>query len=337
MEKRNYFHKNVGRLKYDNTINVHNGLISALKTQIPSGENPANMLKDLLSISKEGAYRRLRGEIQLTLEEAIILAKKLEISIDNLIETNGEDKKTFHIYLFEKDSYTEEYHKMLIDIMNSYLYIKSDPECYNYYVGKIFPLILYFKYKEFSKFAFFKWIYLVRGNIKYTTFADLNVTPELENLRQPFMDAAMEIPTTYILNDDMFTSIAKDLKYYYTIKLLTKEDTEILKEQILMLIDDMEEIAVKGMYKTGAKVSIYVTESYFDITYTHIKGNGIEACGIGIYGLNFLSCMNKQIVNNHKTWIESLIKYSTLISQSGESKRITFFNRQREKINNIVI
>ncbi len=309
---------------------VHEELISILRSRSQEDENPVDTLTDLFSLSREGAYRRLRGEIQLTLDEAVILAKKLEVSIDNLIEINREDKYAFHILPYTNTT-MEKYYQTMEDIAKSYIFVKNDPLSYSYIVGKVFAPTFYFKYKEFTRFTLFRWIHLVQNGTKYMSLSSVAIPPKLENLYQPFIDATTQVSTTHILNDFLFTAVAKDIDYFHMIKLLSKNDVEILKQQMLMIIDDIEDVAMRGAYKNGAKVSIYITDTYFDTSYHYIFGNGFEACGVGAYGLNFLSCQNSRVARDHKIWIESLIKYSTSITQCGEAQRLAFFNKQRGK------
>ncbi len=316
---------------------IHDGLISVLKSTLNDGENLANILTDLLLISKEGAYRRLRGEIQLTLDESINLSKKLGISIDNLIEESSGDKHSFHITPFTCHTQMDAYYQTLTEIMSFFNYIKTDPQAHTYIVGKTLSPTLQFKHKEFTKLSFFKWLNLLHIDTKYMAFSDVVIPLKFEQLFEAYISATTQVATTYILNDFIFNAINKDLFYFYTIGLLSKEDVEILKQQELLIIDELENIAANGKFNNGAPVSIYITNSYFDASYNYIKGNGFEACGIGAYGLNFLSCTDKQIIKNHKLWIDSLIKYSTYITQSGEVQRLLFFNKQRERINSIIL
>ncbi len=44
---------------------------------------------------------------------------------------------------------------------------------------------------------------------------------------------------------------------------------------------------------------------------------------------------DSEMFNSLKDWIQSLKKFSTMISESGEMQRIQFFNRQREIINTL--
>ncbi|MDR1370113.1 MAG: hypothetical protein LBJ72_08345 [Dysgonamonadaceae bacterium] len=314
---------------------VHNELILALKSQISQDANPAEVLMKLLSISKEGAYRRLRGEIQLSLDEAVILAKQLDISLDNLIEIKWDDKYAFHITPFSINPGLKEYRQTLMEIMDSYTHLIKDPNCYAYIISKLLSPILYFKYPDFSRFAIYRWIYLQQYSTKYAPLSGITVPDEIKEIHQSLPKIATQIPTTYILNDYIFTSLAKDLTYLLKIKLLTKNEVEVLKEQIIMVINDLEEIAVRGSYKDGAKVTIYIADTYFDISYHYVNGNGFEACSLEVYGLNFLSCLNPEISHNQKIWIESQIKYSTSITRCGEAQRMNFFNKQRKIINEI--
>ena len=54
--------------------NFNAALIRAIRETAPSGENLANALMDILCIGKEAVYRRLRGEVTFTFEEAGIIS-----------------------------------------------------------------------------------------------------------------------------------------------------------------------------------------------------------------------------------------------------------------------
>ena len=64
---------------------LNTSLIEAVKEKLPLKENLANLLIDTLYIGKEAIYRRLRGEVPFTLEEAALISRKLGVSLDNVI------------------------------------------------------------------------------------------------------------------------------------------------------------------------------------------------------------------------------------------------------------
>ena len=57
---------------------LNTSLIEAVKEKLPLKENLANLLIDTLYIGKEAIYRRLRGEVPFTLEEAALISRKLD-------------------------------------------------------------------------------------------------------------------------------------------------------------------------------------------------------------------------------------------------------------------
>lgn len=58
---------------------LNTSLIEAVKEKLPLKENLANLLIDTLYIGKEAIYRRLRGEVPFTLEEAALISRKLGV------------------------------------------------------------------------------------------------------------------------------------------------------------------------------------------------------------------------------------------------------------------
>ena len=64
---------------------VVNELISTMREVTPKEGNLANVLMDILCMSKEAIYRRLRGEVAFTFSEVAIIAGQLGISLDKII------------------------------------------------------------------------------------------------------------------------------------------------------------------------------------------------------------------------------------------------------------
>ena len=54
---------------------------------------------------------------------------------------------------------------------------------------------------------------------------------------------------------------------------------------------------------------------------------------IRVYAINSITTQDNEMFGDFKEWIQSLKKFSTLMSESGEMQRILFFKKQREIIN----
>lgn len=59
------------------TNDPNTNLIEAMKEKLPLKKKLADMLMDTLYIGKEAVYRRLRGEVPFTLQEAALVSRKL--------------------------------------------------------------------------------------------------------------------------------------------------------------------------------------------------------------------------------------------------------------------
>lgn len=66
---------------------VVNELISTMREVTPKEGNLANVLMDILCMSKEAIYRRLRGEVAFTFSEVAIIASQLGIRWIRLLVT----------------------------------------------------------------------------------------------------------------------------------------------------------------------------------------------------------------------------------------------------------
>ena len=58
------------------TNDPNTNLIEAMKEKLPLKGKLADMLMDTLYIGKEAVYRRLRGEVPFTLQEAALVSRK---------------------------------------------------------------------------------------------------------------------------------------------------------------------------------------------------------------------------------------------------------------------
>ena len=126
-------------------------LINILKNRTPERENTVDLLMNIIPIGKEAAYRRLRGEIPFSLEEAVTICQKLNVSLDVLAGTKLDDMYAFHSNAVFSDKPMEEYHKMMSQITRAVEYIKDSPESISYRADKTLPQEFLFRYESLSQ------------------------------------------------------------------------------------------------------------------------------------------------------------------------------------------
>jgi hypothetical protein len=75
---------------------IQTRLLDQIKKRLPAHITLADELAELLSISRDSAYRRIRGETVLSLDEAKKLYDRYGVSIDDLFSPNSNMALFYH-------------------------------------------------------------------------------------------------------------------------------------------------------------------------------------------------------------------------------------------------
>lgn len=319
-----------------NTDVLNTSLIEAMKERIPDGANLANTLMDILYIGKEAVYRRLRGEVPFTLNEASIISKKMGVSLDQIVGISFTNNAMFNLNLLHYSDPLKTYYTILNHYVEVFESLYDDPTSELSTASNMIPQTFYLQYEHLSKFRLFKWMYQNEkvNCVKY--FSELKIPDDLKRAQKTFVSTTQYIQTTYYIWDSMiFYYLVNDIKYFASIHLITDEEVIMLQEEILRMLDDLEKIASKGKFDTGKDVHIYISNINFEATYSYIETSTLQLSLLRVFAINSITSTDKEMCKNQKEWIQSLKKFSTMISESGEMQRIQFFKQQREIVENM--
>ena len=314
-----------------NTDVLNTNLIEVMKNKIPDGVNLANTLMDILYIGKEAVYRRLRGEVPFTLNEASIISKKMGVSLDQIVGISYTNNAMFDLNLLHYSEPIKTYYTIISHYLELFESLRYDLTSELSTASNMIPQTFYLKYDNLSKFRLFKWMYQNEkvNCVKY--FSELNLSDELKQAQKDFVNATQYIQTTnYIWDSMMLVNLVNDIKYFASIHLITDEEVIKLQEELLMLLDDLENIAAKGKFNTGKNVRIYISNINFEATYSYVETSNMQLSLIRVFSINSITSRDKDMCKSMKEWVQSLRKFSTMISESGEMQRIQFFKQQRE-------
>ena len=73
------------------TQTVQDYLFLRIKEILPLHDSLADVVSGILHVSSDSAYRRIRGETPLILEEAALLCKQFNLSLDQLVALKTDD------------------------------------------------------------------------------------------------------------------------------------------------------------------------------------------------------------------------------------------------------
>ena len=315
---------------------IRDNLISVIREKSPLNVNLTTYLCDTLNIGKESAYRRIRGEINFTFDEIATLSQNLNFSVDNIIGSKQGENALFNIHLLQKMDYFDIYVSKMLEYGRMFRESSEQMETKARMSIGTLPYFFYVDYMSLSKFRIYKWMnqhQKIEPNEKYVDF----VLPEkILNAHKVFHQDIQKIQSvTVIMNNNVFWSVIKDIEYFYKRGLLSDEDIQALKKDLHKLLNTIEQMATTGKNNSGSKTDLYITPIDMEASYLHFEYGAKQFSQIRIFAISAIDSFDIGLCKIQKEWIESLKRYSVLISESGEVQRFEYINKQREYIDNI--
>jgi len=314
----------------------YQGFMSALQNKISHRGTFVNTISDMLVIDKDAAYRRLRGEVNFSFSEMCIIAKHFGISLDQISTIDTIYKKPSQININRYHNPTEIDFKMFQSYVDLLKTISDEPDSFVMESGNTLPYALYYDYDYLTQYAFFKWN-LSSSYAKVLPYHEINVPDRLRRIQKEGLQYIRKFKSSLFVWDCViFQHLITNIKYYTTVKLINTEGVYNIKNDLLLFVDNLEMLTIKGKYEeTGNEVSIFISDTHFDTNYALIKSKNLSISIFKIFLLNSAISFDVEVFNETYAWIQSLQKTSTLISVCGEKIRTEFFEKQREIINTI--
>jgi hypothetical protein len=323
------------------TIQTQQVFFNLIRSKLPPYLSLAEEIAMQLDISSDSAYRRIRGEKQLSLDEVKTLCNAYTISIDQLFGLKA------GTYMFSGnlvDSLTFGFEKYLQDIIGALEKFKTIPDSHIYFYNKDIPVFHHMQFPELSSFKFFFWKRTLMGysDLAKQQFTEEQVDREASVLGARIIALYNQIPSTEIWNEENVHSTIRQIEFYRQSNVFAERSTVVkLYTQLQELLDHIEhqaEIGRKFMHdklpqSSSASYDIYINECLIGDNTIFVKGAEHQITNLNHNGLNFITSMDKNFCDYTFKNLQNIIRKSTHISQAGEKERSMFFNALRDKIN----
>lgn len=318
-----------------NPEGLHNALIYAIKSKIP-GDQIASKISDIICLGKEAVYRRLRGDVHFTFNEVALIAQKLKISLDEIIGYTDEEYMIFH---FRNIRYVDIRDKD-IRMIDSIVDLLKNVDCFTnievgYAVNRI-PSFLLYKYENLAKVITMKWLYQFDGINKMRPFHDIQVDPRQKRNNEEFALLIDRVPQSYcIIDRAVFYFLKNDLDTFMELNYIRAEDLQKVKDELLLLLDELEEIAERGAFPNGNKIDICISDTNLDALYGYIESDQFKEAFVGAFSLNCVIARDLKMFGIIKNTVHTLKHVATHISGSGVRQRVQYFREQRQVVESI--
>ncbi len=317
-------------------MEVQEIFIKKLKETVSSNVSLSEELADLLGISSDSAYRRLRNETEFTLKEVYTIAKHFNISVDSLFAFNNDFVTCNYIKLTDSAENFEKYLSSLATTLRDLAEVKNRKIIY---ASAEIPIFHSLGTDPLRAFKLFYWQRSVLNvpeyqNKKYT----LDIIPKkLVDIATEIHEAYKNVPSIEIWTDNTILTTVKQIEFYFESGIFKgKEDALLVLEHLHKMADYLS-ICAENQNKTGNKnkeenYQLYNSDLVIGNNCIHISTEQHNSAYISFNTLNSLTTSNRAFCEEIEHWMKNLMRKSTLISGSAEKQRFRFFNTMRSNI-----
>ena len=314
-------------------IDINEILINKIQENIPPNEKLVTYLMDKLSLGRESAYRRIRNQIPFTIEEIVMLADEFNFSIDDIIGRNDNQ----HVFVDVKSDTFQDPQQAFIELLDMHYNImlnvyKAEEKEIVSALNRLAPSYVV-GHEYMFKFYYYKWLHQLFKAPSSLKFSDVTIPPEIILRKNKLRDLLLQTTNTtctYILDQDLYLNIIKEIQYYYKRGLISGEELGLIKKDFHDILYIVEDMARNAVNRLNNRYLYYISMLTLEASCVYIYHDG-EMMQISTpCSLFSMHTTNKDTCIMLKKWLDSMKKYSTLITESNEYIQAAFFKKQHK-------
>ena len=304
-----------------------------LRKILPSNVSFVDELAEILDISRDSAYRRMRGETILSLDEVKKLSNRYGISVDSIISPSSDIALFQYRTVHGEGLSFKDWLKAILENLNLLRNFKN-PELW--YFAKDIPVFYYFNSPLLSSFKMYFWMSAVLRMDEYrnSKFSANSVPRELTTLGQKIYDHYTSVRRTEIWSEETLNVTLRQIEFYYDCGFFAESSYPLqLCDEYSMLLKNIRSWAEAG-YKDHREsgFDLYKNDLLIADNTILFKMGDKRMVFIPYNTLNILSTTNEVFCRQTDDYLKNLISKSEKISTTGEKQRNAFFNKMEEKI-----
>jgi len=314
-------------------------LFQRIREVLPPGRSLVDTVAEVLCVSPDSAYRRIRGETLLVLEDARTLCRQFGISLDQLLELS-DDSVVFQNIKLETQTY--DFKAYLNGILQQIKQLDSFTDKSIIYVTNDIPLFHQFSSPAFFALRYFFWM---KAIFQHPDFANRKfsldcLTPDLRELGHQILTIYSRIPSTEIWNTECINSTLTQINYYYEADTISRPDRDVLYGGLRKTLEHLQQQAEYGRKflpgeKPGGK------KENFQLFYNRVglgdnaimtMHDGSKTFFLNYDSLNYMFTNDENFCGDVYQRMQTIMRRSTLISSVSEKQRNIFFNTLYAKL-----
>lgn len=317
---------------------IQKGFLDRVKATLPVHTSLVEELADLLNTSNDSAYRRMRGETLLSIDEIARICAHFKVPFETSSQTNAQ---SVSFNYFKLEGKKENFKIWLTSLCDNVKQIGNLKDNSILYAADDVPIWHHFHNADLAAFKIFYWL---KSIVNDPFYADQKFDPSI--IDPEYIAAAKQLLVNYnqiksaeIWSEDTLNSTLKQVEYFWESGFFkNKEDALKICDAIDIEIDLLKTKAERES-KLDSKDNKF--EPNFMLYRCEVMiGNNTILSEIGhskiIYvsnnTFNMMSTTSPDFVEENERWLKNLIRQSVLISGVSEKQRNQFFKILKGKI-----
>lgn len=314
-----------------NTLSVQLAFVQKLKELAPANASLADEIAELLNVSADSAYRRLRGETSISLDEVVAICNHFKVPFSSFTESLA-GLVTFRYKQLGDDE--ESLYKYLKGLEETLDMLMLANEKHIIYGMTDIPILHQLGFREIGSFKMFYWMRALMGvkSLEDKKFDPNLISSELQRVGSNVYTKYKKVPSTEIWSDDLLFPTLKQVEYSWDSGWFASQETAIsVCENLREMLLRAREMAEAGSkIQTGEErpqnYKLYFSELLIGNNTLMAHSDNLSAVYLSHHTFNNINTTNEQFCIETEAWLEKHIKKSTLISGTAEKQRMKFFN-----------
>jgi hypothetical protein len=314
------------------TSSIQSIFLEQIRQNLPKNLSFPDELAEVLNVSRDSVYRRIRGETILSLEEVKKLCTHYKISLDALLSPSGE-VISFWKRRIDPVNFTLE--KWLNSILSDLTTMEAAEQKEVIYSAKDIPPPYYFKYPGLTQFKLFFWLKSYQRHPKFEVmrYEPGLVSQQLIDVGKKIWNKYSVIPSSEIWSDETFNVTVRQVQFYYENGFITLTEARSLIDEYLTMVQEIRSCAAQGAKgENGGAFKLYHNEFLLTDTTFLFKVGEKRIASITYNTMNILTTTQESFCKETEDFLNNVINKSTLISTVGERERNKFFNLVERRI-----
>ncbi len=322
---------------------VQKAFVQKLKELAPANTSLAEEIAELLNVSADSAYRRLRGETAISLDEAVTLCTHFKIPFSAFTETLAglvtfryrhldENEESFYQYLQSLDQTLD---KLLMANEKRIVYGAVD-----------ISILQHLGFRQISNFKMYYWMRALMGvkRMQDKKFDPNLISAEMQQVANSIHKKYLKVPSTEIWSDDMLFPTLKQIEYSWESGWFENRDAALaVCENLREMIFTTREWAAQGSKllsetkeERPQNYKLYFSELLIGNNTIMAYLDSLKAVFLSHHTFNNINTTDVRFCDETEEWLEKHMQKSTLISGTAEKQRVKFFNLLEKNIDRVI-